>query len=169
MMKTRSKFDAMINVLVLVSIVSLLGFFGYRMLQPKADSYKEEFAAGKSFEPVDGLREDKFEKSVILILNTECKFCDESVGFYNRLSQSGFNGDSRQVVALFLQSEEIVNQYVLDHNLLTRNIPSASFSKRRVGATPTVVLIDGNRVVEKAWFGRLKPEQEQEVINALRN
>lgn len=168
-MKIKSKFDALVNVLVLVSFVSLVGFLGYRLLQPRADSYKEEFAAGKLFGRVDDLREDRFEKSVILILNTECKFCGESVGFYNRLVQSGFNSESRQVVSLFLQPEEIVTSYVEDNNLLTRNIPSASFTQLRVGATPTVVIINNKRIIERAWFGRLDPEQEQEVMNVLKN
>ncbi len=161
--------ETAVNITTLICIVSLIAFFGYRWISPQSQqsNYKEDFAEGKTLAEVPNLNEANYEKSVILILNTDCKYCNASLDFYRKLSNTKYDVNSRQLTALFLQPEEIVNKYVKDKGFPIRVIPGADFEKLKIGLTPTIVIIDRQRRIIKSWFGQLKAEQEQEVINNL--
>jgi len=161
--------DTVINIATLICIVSLIAFFGYRWTFPQnqQSNYEEDFAEGKTLAEVPNLNEGKYEKSVILILNTDCKYCNASMDFYKKLANTKYNAESGQLAALFSQPKEIVDKYVKDKNFPIRTIPGANFEKLKVGLTPTVVVIDKKRQIIKSWFGQLKTEQEQEVIGNL--
>jgi hypothetical protein len=165
----KKNLDTVVNIATLISIISLIAFLGYKWAFPptQQSSYKENFAEGRTLAEIPTLNEDKFEKSVILILNTDCKYCNASLDFYKKLSSVRYNANSRQLTALFLQSEEVVKKYVKDKDFPIRTISAVDFGKLGVGLTPTIVVVDQQRRVTKSWFGQLKSEQEQEVVNSL--
>lgn len=167
----KNNFDTFINIAVLVCIIALIGFFGYRWFSPQIQQSnpEEEFAEGKFLAEVPNLNESNFERSIVLILNADCKYCEASLDFYKRLANSKYDAKSKQLTALFLQPEEFVNKYVKDKNLSIRAIPGANFEKLKVGLTPTIVVVDRQRQIIKSWFGKLEPDKEQEVINILEN
>lgn len=161
--------DTAVNIATLICIVSLIAFFGYRWAFPQnqQNNYKEDFAEGKTLAEVPNLNEDSYEKSVILILNTDCKYCNASMGFYKKLASVKYDTQSKQLVALFLQPQEVVNKYVNEKGFPVRSISSASFEKLKVGLTPTIVVVNNRRQIIKSWFGQLEVNQEGEVIDLL--
>ncbi|MGI8467250.1 MAG: peroxiredoxin family protein [Pyrinomonadaceae bacterium] len=165
----KHNFDTSINITVLVCLVALIGFFGYRWFVPQTrqSNYKEDFAEGKTLAEVPNLDEGNYEKSIILILNTDCKYCNASVDFYKRLANTKYDTNSKQLVALFLQPKEIVDKYISEKAFPIRSISSVSFEKLKAGVTPTIVAIDKQRRIIRAWFGKLPPDKEQEVLDVL--
>lgn len=164
----KRNFDTFVNVAVLISIVALISFFTYRWLAPvQQDSYKKYFAEGQILGEVPYLNEDKYGKSVVLMLNTGCRFCNESLDFYKKLADSKYDTNSRQLVALFSQPEGVVSEYAKKNDFQIRSIPSADFQKLNIGLTPTILVIDQKRKIIKSWFGKLNAEQETEVFDIL--
>lgn len=162
--------ETVVNIATLICIVSIIAFFGYRWAFPQnqQSNYKEYFAEGKTLAEVPNLSEGKYEKSFILILNTDCKYCNASMDFYKKLANTKYDTESNQLLALFLQPEEIVDKYVKDKSFLIRSIPSANFEKLNVGLTPTIVVVNRQRQIIKSWFGQLPADKEQEVIDFLK-
>lgn len=164
-------FETFLNLAVIVCTVALIGFFGHHWFfsQIQQSNPDEEFAEGKFLAEVPNLNENNFEKSMVIILNADCKYCEESLDFYKRLANSKYDAKSRQLTALFLQPEEFVTKYVKDKEFSIRAIPDANFKELKVGLTPTIVAIDRQRQIIKSWFGKLEPDKEQEVIAILEN
>lgn len=152
-------------------MIMLIGFLSYQWIFQKDSSsqYREDFAIGKHLSNISDLNERKYETSIILILDTNCKYCNESIDFYKKLEKSDYNKNTKQLVALFAQNLDVVSKYGKENEFTVRSIASVDFIGLKVGITPTIVVINTKRKIIKSWFGKLKSEQEQEIINLLEN
>ena len=162
----KTKLEAMANVTVIV--VALL--VGFVVLRGKISSppTARSVAAGDRIAQIAGLDWSRHQRTLVLALNTGCHFCQDSAPFYQRLIHAQRLGaDDLEIVAVFPNDEEVVQQLVKHERLTLRIVPGVPLEKLGVNGTPTLLLVDRNGRVERTWVGLLTPREELEVLSAV--
>jgi thioredoxin-related protein len=104
-------------------------------------------------------------QTLVLAISNTCHFCTDSAPFYKRLAQN--RGDTR-VVAVFPQPIEDGREYLERLGVSVDEVKQVGLDQIGVRGTPTLLLVDNSGVVKDSWVGRLPPEQEKSVLDALR-
>jgi thioredoxin-related protein len=122
-------------------------------------------AAGDRLARVQGLDRSQHRRTLLLVLNTGCHFCQDSVPFYQKLIQARrHDTDGIDVVAVFPNEVEMVRQFTREENLAIRSVPGVPLDKLGVNATPTLILVNQEGRVQQSWVGVLTARQEIEVL-----
>jgi hypothetical protein len=108
----------------------------------------------------------KSKQTLVLALSNTCHFCTESASFYQKLAQS--KGDAR-LIAVLPQPVEDGQKYLEKLGVSVDEVKQSSLDKLGVSGTPTLLLIDDSGTVKALWVGKLLPEQETAVLDAVRN
>jgi thioredoxin-related protein len=106
------------------------------------------------------------EKTLLLALKKDCRFCSESAEFYRKLTAAAGEKNVR-VIALFPHSAADGQEYLNQINVSVEDKRQADFAALNVAGTPTVILTDKNGEIKQFWVGKLPPEKEKEVIDSL--
>jgi hypothetical protein len=107
------------------------------------------------------------QHTLLLVLATNCHFCSESAPFYQRLVQAvGGRGDLH-LIAVLPQGVAEGQQYLSRMGVPISDVRQAEPSTFGVRGTPTLLLVDGAGTVTQVWVGKLRPEQEAEVLQRL--
>jgi thioredoxin-related protein len=109
------------------------------------------------------------QPTLVLAISKTCHFCQESVGFYQKLT--AFKSSSPQglrMVAVLPQSKEEATSYLKEHGIEADEVISMDVSKLGVRGTPTLLLLDGQNKLEELWAGKLNESQEGQVIERLK-
>jgi peroxiredoxin len=115
---------------------------------------------------LQGIDWSKSRQNLVLALSTGCRFCSESADFYRRLVPSAASNGTR-VLAILPQPVSGGRSYLEGLGVPVSDVVQSPLSAVEVSGTPTVLLIDGQGKIRKAWVGKLRPEQEQQVIAGL--
>lgn len=151
--------------------VSSLGV--YRLWQFKPDNNRPSIVAstpavpssvaGKI--PVD-LKSKK--KWIVLVLSTECHFCQDSAPFHEHLAQMLRNSADTGMIAVFSQDRRAVEQYEQTYKVnFPTTVTDASLTQLQVRGTPTLLVIDQQGKVLKSWRGLLPENGQKEVRTEL--
>ncbi len=168
MSKLSQKAELAANILIIVVAVLLIGVFVQKYffsaatvnqkarLQPVVGSKLNVSDVDYSTQP----------KTLVLALQTGCRFCIESAPFYKRILENTKNKKVK-LVAVFPtgieESESHLNELGL-HNLEVKYSPLDNI---QVTGTPTLILTNEKGEVTDFWVGKLTPDKETEVINKL--
>jgi len=109
------------------------------------------------------------QPTLVLALSKNCHFCQESVGFYQKLA--AFKNSSPQglrMVAVLPQGKEEAASYLKEQGIEADEVISMEVSKLGLVGTPTLLLLDGQNKLEELWVGKLNESQESEVIERLK-
>lgn len=110
----------------------------------------------------------KSARTLLIVMNTECSFCTESIPFYNDIAESCQNPNNQtQATAVFPNSSDEVRRYVEKQKLREDALESVDLNTLQVSATPTLILIDRNGVVLNFWIGKLSEQDQQEVMKSI--
>ena len=71
-------------------------------------------------------------------------------------------------MAILPQSVAAAEQYLNGEGVHVDQVRQVTLGDIGIRATPTMLLVNSAGVVTKIWVGRVKPEQEQDVLTALR-
>jgi thiol-disulfide isomerase/thioredoxin len=106
--------------------------------------------------------------TVAIAMTTSCLYCRASAPFYRELLMKvrGFAGRVR-TVAVMPGSEDAAVHYLQDALLLKFDKVVQHLPGLDVAATPTLLVVDEQGVVRRAWIGLLKPPAENEVMAAV--
>src|SRR5207248_1433609 len=125
---------------------------------------KEKLPIGMIFPPLSEVGYDRTPKTLLVALNVYCKFCEESIPFYQRLAEAQRqNQSSFQMAALFLNKEgDAVNRFVNEKELSVAAIPAVDFSSLGISSTPTIALVDNHGKLVNSWIGELNENDEKD-------
>ena len=106
--------------------------------------------------------------TLLAVLSSECRFCTESMPFYQRLSAHPkvvAGGVKFQVVTT--QPIGVMRTYLSQHGLTPSAVLTVTETGAYVRGTPSLILTDSKGVVIDSWSGALPPEEERKVVTAL--
>jgi|SRR5579859_3573852 len=162
----KAKLEAIANVTVIVMALVV----GFLVLRGKFAGPQTEHlvAVGDHISQIAGVDWSRHQKTLVLALNTGCHFCQDSAPFYQKLARAqGPATDDVEIVAVFPNDPEAVQQLMKDEGLAVRSISAIPLEKLGVAGTPTLILVDSQGRVERTWFGLLTPREELEVMGVV--
>ena len=136
-----------------------------RAAQPDSNGQSENQQVNRTHLSSLGIDWKQSRQTLVLAISSSCHFCTESAPFYRRLVQS--KGGTR-VVAVLPQPIEDGREYLKRLGVSVDEVKQVGLDQIGVGGTPTLLLVDNSGVLKDSWVGRLPPEQETSVLNALR-
>ena len=170
MEKQRFKYYLEIATNVAVLIVAILiiatfvkSYYAVRSL-PQLQSGLQK---GMSIKQLPGINYDDASQTLLVVMNTKCHFCSESVPFYKQLEQQSQESKSSRIVAVFPNSKEEAEQYMKDKGLSLTTVAGINLSELNLAGTPTLILVDNKGMVQDFWAGKLPENTEKQVFQAL--
>ena len=121
------------------------------------------YQPGKVLEDTPELKLSDSRGTLLVGTASTCKFCTASMPFYSKLFTLASTKGVR-VVAFTLEDVEQNRDYFLKHSVTPDKVVSATANGITLSATPTLVLVQPNGMVVRAWTGQLNRSQEEEVI-----
>ncbi len=159
----KTKLETIVNVTVVVMALAV----GFVVLRGKiaGPQIPRLIAPGDRLGQVPGIDWSRHRRTLVLALNSGCHFCQDSVPFYEKLAQARHaERDGFAMVAVFPNADGEVYQFAQPERLNIRSVPAVSFEKLRVNATPTLILVNSEGLVEKVWIGILTAKQEMDLL-----
>lgn len=125
----------------------------------------EPLSAGSAV-TLPGVDFDRADRSLVLVLSTQCHFSTASAPFYRQLIAEARRA-SAQVVAVLPQPADEGRAYLAGLGIAPDAVVQAPLASLGASRTPTLILADGHGLVTHAWVGRVPPLREQQVLDAL--
>ena len=169
MKKLKNILDVTTNVVVVMFAVVAIGVLAKNYLLPRGPETRADIRKGSAFPEIEGADYKQFQRTLILALNVDCRYCSKSIPFYNRLAEARReNGGQFNIIAAFInKEEERVKSYAQEKHLSVQTVAGVDADKLNIQMTPTLVLVDGAGKVLDSWRGVLQPDGEREVFDAL--
>ena len=117
-------------------------------------------------ENLDAVRLAAKPATLLVVVQSRCKFCTASMPFYERLGARVHA--NTQIVVLTQEEAAIGRAYVSSHGFEPDAVVSIP-EFTRIRSTPTVILTDATKTVRRIWTGKLSADSEAEVLAALDN
>ena len=154
------------NFAVLCTCV-LIGYVAVtRFVLPQANRQNETLAVGTKLK-VTSIDWSQHDQTLVLALSTQCHFCSQSAEFYRR-AVSAADGKQTHIIAVLPQATVDSRLYLEQLGVNVTDIRQLPLETVGVKATPTVLLVDNNGVIAKAWVGKLPASNEAEVLAQVR-
>jgi hypothetical protein len=105
-------------------------------------------------------------KTLVLVLQKDCKYCTESAAFYKRLQENTQNKNIKLVAVLPGKIEEST-AYLNGLGINNLDVKQSSLDNLQTSGTPTLILTNNKGEVTNFWIGKLPADKEDEVIGQL--
>ncbi len=150
-LKTRLEFVT--NIAVVLLILVGVGVAARQYFRSKERPLnKARIQAGSAFPTIPEVHYNQSPKTLLVALNVYCKFCVESVPFYELSAAQRENESSFQLATLFLNKEAyLVSDFINEKGLSATAVPAVDSSSLWIDTTPTLVLVDNNGKVLNSW------------------
>jgi hypothetical protein len=158
------------NVVTILTCAALVGTlaWNYYLRSRPATQTLPELPKGTVVK-LPGAAQASPQPTLVLALSKNCHFCQESVGFYQKLTAlKNSSPQGLRVVAVLPQSKEEAASYLKEQGIEADEVISMEVSKLGLMGTPTLLLLDGQNKLEELWVGKLNESQESEVIERLK-
>jgi hypothetical protein len=107
--------------------------------------------------------------TLVMALSKNCHFCQESMGFYQKLTAlKNSSPQGLRLVAVLHEKREEAESYLKEHGIGADEVISAPVSQIGVTGTPTLLLLDRENKLQESWVGKLNDSQEAQVIDRLK-
>jgi peroxiredoxin len=123
---------------------------------PFAPPYK----VGDTVSASDGIGFKTAPKTLLVWLSSQCKYCQESVPFYQRLTKTQ---RGTRMVAVSYERRAAVQEFLDRHELKFDGVFSEPALAKRLRGTPEILLVGQDSTVLRLWMGKLSPTAESEV------
>ncbi len=150
----------LLGVCLLVVLVGRYVPFTFRTWQVP-DTYLSEVFVDASLSGIDF---SVAQKTLILVLQSDCVFCQESMPFYRRLLSDRGVTDV-QVVAAAPPYDTRIGEYLVSEGVTVDSVVFVESGVLPVSGAPTLLMVDSKGLVTHAWLGLLNAEHESEVMS----
>lgn len=109
------------------------------------------------------------DRTLLLILHSQCKFCTESMPFYRQLMNDRGASPGVRFTVLMLDPLPKGKAYVSANGLSADSVIRFPIDKtNRISGTPTLLALDASGIVIGVWIGKLSRDQEEQVERVIR-
>jgi rhodanese-related sulfurtransferase len=116
---------------------------------------------------INGINWADSDRTVLLALSKECKYCAGSAEFYRRLAAGIANQTNTSLVAVFSEKDSEAEAYLKRLDVPIRELRYVSLASLGIKSVPTLAIVDRNGVVTYMWVGKLPPLQEKGLMSKL--
>lgn len=155
------------DVVTILVGIALLAVISTRLLgeDPLSLPQPNNELVGQDIDALGSIDFSAAARSLIMVLRSDCVFCQDSMPFYRRLVAED-RGDAQIVVAAPPHDTSIVD-YLASESVTPDSIIFLESGVLPVQGTPTLLMVDRDGVVTHAWLGLLNSDREADVIEIL--
>ncbi len=170
---SRSKLDTAANIaIILVCIVAATVLIRNNFFPPQAAAPPgmEPVEKGDRLEVLKAAMPQGSDRTLFVMLQPNCGYCNESMPFYKRLiDQRNQKGSNVKVVAAVGQpaAEAEEAQKLAAAGVQPDGLTTVDFAAAKVPGTPALLLVDNQGEVLDVWVGKLDEDKEEEVLERL--
>lgn len=122
------------------------------------------FRPGQRAPSISGVNYASADRTLVLILSTNCKFCRMSAPFYREMASKL---DARhRMVAVFPQSSEEIQRFENLGCEIRSEIPIETLG---ISGTPTAILVSRNGTVIQSWIGAPNDQVKKAIETAMKS
>ncbi|HWQ03698.1 MAG TPA: hypothetical protein VNL38_04385 [Candidatus Nitrosotenuis sp.] len=116
---------------------------------------------------LSGVDWGKHGRTLVIALQSGCRYCLESATFYQRLTKMRSRFGATRMVAVLPHSLENSSTFLMTLGLSVDEIHQGTLQEIGVQGTPTLLLVNSSGIVTEAWIGKLQPAAEDAVLARL--
>ena len=116
-------------------------------------------------DPVVGIDFAAGERTLIMVLRSDCRYCRESMPFYRRLLAR--DTEATQIVVAAPPDDREMAAYLTSEQVRPDALAFAEPNLVPVSGTPTLLMTDAEGLVTHAWVGLLDADREADVFETL--
>ena len=161
----KKRLEFAINIAILCAFLMVASLAARRLFDPRSQAAVRPPAMGATVSLL-GADWRKSEASMVLALSTGCHFCSESAEFYKRLVPYA-TSHGVQVFAALPQTPDESRAYLEHLGVADLTVTQAPLDSLDVSATPTILLVDRQGKIRKAWVGKLDSDGQREVLESV--
>ncbi|HEU4510354.1 MAG TPA: rhodanese-like domain-containing protein [Pyrinomonadaceae bacterium] len=155
---------AILVVAVLLSALLVKKFF----FSPAQQSPNYQLSTNSSLR-IEGINWADSDRTVLLAISTECKYCSQDAGVYRRLAASLVSESKTRLIAVFPERQRGAGEaYLKELEVPIREVLYVSLPSLGINSVPTLAILDQNGVVTDMWGGKFSPLEEQALMSKLR-
>ena len=110
------------------------------------------------------------QRNVVLLLSSQCHFCEESLPLYKELSRLRQQaGNDFSLLAAGLEAPETLRKYLSQSNVGVDNVMQVPHGFAGVRFTPAVFVVDSHGVIQQAFLGKLDGDHEKQLLRSVKN
>lgn len=137
-----------------------------KLNNPAAASERPALAIGARLSLPD-VNWSQADKTLLIALSKDCRFCSDSAPFYRRLSDEAAKQRGLRLIALFSGDVEEGRKYLQSLGVGIEDVRQVQFQSIGIRGTPSLILVDSAGLIRGLWMGRLSPDGEREVMAKL--
>jgi hypothetical protein len=139
---------------------------GMRTPPPPARPVPPVYTAGERI-TLQGVDFAGADRTLLLVVQQGCRFCDESMPFYQRLSANPQLAERTRLVVVAPDDEGVTREELAKHDVEVHQIVRAALGGLKVRGTPTAIMVSRQGVVQRIWTGLLREEEQADLLQAL--
>jgi hypothetical protein len=154
--------ETLSNVVVIAAGLVVLAAYAKPWLSPPpaARSAAETYAVGDRIRSTTDLRLDR--QTFLLYTKSTCAYCDASMGLYREMIEKG-----ARVIAFTAEDPEFNRAYLASHKVSPERVLPLKGSGIAFRVTPSLVLVDQEGTVVRAWWGKQDRETEEAILRGV--
>jgi hypothetical protein len=161
--------DKIANIFAIVGISVFLVIVIQRQLwkpsqPPASPAAMAEELKGKTIH-ASGLDFPRSRSSLLLVISTNCHFCEESLPFYRTLSEAAEG--KADLLAVLPQPQSEGAAYLKAAHVEVAQVASVPPAQLGISGTPTLLLLDSSGKVQEVWLGLLDQSRQEQVRSRL--
>lgn len=166
--KLRRLLDLGANVLTIVVCLALLGSFvtarfGSKVRPSPRPMVEAGLAKGMNLPRLPGVDYGRKQQTVLLFIKSSCRYCRESLPFFQMIAERAGASGRSQTVAVFPEGDREAAAYLRDGGLRTDQLLYTDLRALKVHATPTIIVVDARSRIQDFWIGEV-PDSTQKLI-----
>lgn len=167
--KVQNVIEVASNVAVVAAaLVVLVSFVRSHILPTPRVTLQGGLQKGAPFPKVPGLDFSKSQRTLLVAIDPNCEYCNESLPFFKNLADKLRGRPSNvRMITVFQSSEEPVRRYVEQSQLNVETVFGADFKTLNVSVIPALILIDNSGTILDFWIGKPSKEIEEQIIDHI--
>ncbi len=165
-MRTSNKVSTILNFAILLAAALCVGVLVERFYFDRSPSSSYQVAPQARL-TIEGVDWKQAERTLLVALAKNCRFCAESAPFYQRLVNGLVTETNTRVIALFPEKESSAESYLSDLAIPVKELRYAVLPSLGINDVPTLAILDREGVVTHMWIGKLPPRVEAEIMKTL--
>ena len=153
---------AIVLVAIVLSALLVKKFF----FQPAQQSPNYKLTTNAALR-INGINWADSDRTVLLALSKDCKYCSASAEFYRRLAAGIASQTNTRLLAVFPEKQSEAEAYLKQLDIPIRELRYVSLSSLGIPNVPTLAILDRNGVVTDMWVGKFSPLEENDLMSKL--
>ena len=153
---------AIVVVALVLSTLLIRKFF----FQPAQQSPNYQLSTNATLR-IEGINWADSDRTVLLALSKDCKYCSGSAEFYRRLAAGIASQAKTRLIAVFPEKDSGADAYLKQLEVPIREVRYVSLASLGINNVPTLAILDRNGVVTDMWVGKFSPFEETDLMSKL--